>query len=217
MDISPHSVILFQGDSITDAGRDPTFTGPNAIPGLGNGYASRVAEHLTAGQEQNRLQIYNRGVSGNRINDLHRRWERDTLRLLPDLLSILIGINDLWDAIRSPGSHPQQAFESSYRDLLQWTRDERPYTTLVLCEPFALQVGMVDEDWAGPLAEMQHGVKKLAEEIDALHVPLQSTLDAAAARATPGDLTVDGVHPTQKGHHVLAQGWMDHVLDNGKE
>ncbi len=213
IDIKPHSVLLFQGDSITDAGRSRAAVGPNSPSGLGSGYPYLVADQLLKRYPDHHLQIYNRGVSGDRIQDLSQRWEQDSLRLLPDLISILIGVNDTWNyLLMGIGSSPE-GFLNIYRQLLQNTLRELPDVRLVLCEPFVLLTGEVTEEWQRDIASRQSAVEKLAREFEAVFVPFQSALTEAAASGTPApQLLEDGVHPTPRGHQVLTDCWLKAVL-----
>lgn len=211
--INPHSVILFQGDSITDAGRSRMSTGVNSPDGMGFGYPRLVMERLLDDYPDQGLQFYNRGISGDRIQDLLPRWPQDTLRLKPDLISILIGVNDTWNYLYlGLGSSPE-GYLRIYRQLLDQTRANLPGTSLVLCEPFALITGEVTEEWGEDLSARQSIVKELAGEYHALFVPFQSAVDqAVSAGAPPQQLLDDGVHPTERGHRLLADCWLDSVL-----
>src|SRR6266545_7934121 len=93
------SVILFQGDSITDSGRNRDSADPNAAGALGNGYPLLVASAVLAARPDGGLRFYNRGISGNKVPDLQQRWTTDTVDLYPDVLSILIGVNDFWHKV----------------------------------------------------------------------------------------------------------------------
>ena len=116
--LKPESVVLFQGDSITDAGRNRTTMGPNSPDAMGFGYPRLVMESLLERFPDHHLQFYNRGVSGDRIRDLEYRWEEDALKLMPDLLCILIGINDTWNYIElGMGTSPEEYWKI-YRKLL---------------------------------------------------------------------------------------------------
>ena len=126
-----NQTILFQGDSITDCGRDRNAAGPNA--GLGEGYAAMAATALLNRKGGGRLQIYNRGISGNRIVDLYARWKIDGLNLEPDVISILIGVNDTWHEFGSRNGVEVPRYEQFYRMLLEWTVRDRPGVKLVLC------------------------------------------------------------------------------------
>lgn len=212
-EIKPHSVLLFQGDSITDAGRSRMSTGPNSPEGMGYGYSRLVMEQLLKRSPELSLQFYNRGVSGDRLQDLTRRWPHDTLRLGPDLLSVLIGVNDTWNYLYlSIGSSPD-GFRQAYRQLLEDTRAKLPNTALVLCEPFVLFTGEVTEEWRGDISQRQTAVEELAQEFEGIFVPFQSALDNAVSEGLPAHrLLEDGVHPTEQGHRLLADCWTESVM-----
>ncbi len=208
----PHSVILFQGDSITDAGRTRSLIGPNSPDGLGFGYARKISAVLLESYPDYYLQLYNRGVSGDRIQDMKSRWEADTLRLLPDLISILIGVNDTWNYVMmGMGSDPEQ-YQVMFHKILTETRQSLPYTRLVLCEPFLLLTGEVTREWSVDITRRQLFVRDLADEFNAVFVPFQSALDQATRQVSADQLLEDGVHPTDRGHQVLADCWMKAVL-----
>ncbi len=208
----PHSVILFQGDSITDAGRTRSRIGPNSPAGLGFGYARKISDSLLENYPDQYLQLYNRGVSGDRIQDMENRWEVDIMRLLPDLISILIGVNDTWNyVLLGMGSDPEQ-YQAMFHKILTETRQSLPYTKLVLCEPFLLLTGEVTREWSADITSRQGFVRDLADEFNAVIVPFQSALDQAAEGVPAGQLLEDGVHPTDRGHQVLADCWMKAVL-----
>ena len=210
--LKPHSVILFQGDSITDAGRSRSAIGPNSQDGMGFGYPRLVMETTLEQFPGHYLQFYNQGISGNRIQDLRSRWQSDTLPLLPDLLSVLIGVNDTWNYLMlGLGASPGE-FQDLYRNLLLDTRKAQPHIRFVLCEPFLLITGEVTSDWIGDLSERQEGIKALAEEFNAIFVPFQSALDQAAKDFPAHHLLDDGVHPTLKGHQILADSWIKVVM-----
>ena len=206
--IKPHSVILFQGNSITDVGRSRATIGPNSPEGLGSGYPRLIADRLQILYPDQHLQIYNRGVSGDRIQDLSRRWVKDTLRLMPDLLSILIGINDTWNYLSLGIGASPEGFLNIYQKILEDTRQRLSDVELVLCEPFLLVTGEVTDKWLEDISQRQSSVSKLAREFGAVYVPFQSALDQEVDRGIPPQhLLDDGVHPTMKGHQLLADCW----------
>lgn len=210
--LKSHSVILFQGDSITDAGRSRRAVGPNHPDGLGYGYPRLISDHLLESFPEQHLQIYNRGVSGDRIRDLASRWSNETLRLIPDLLSILIGVNDTWNYLyMEMGSSPAD-YRSVYQTILQDTLQHLPGIQFVLCEPFVLITGEVTAEWMNDIHQRQEFVRELAEDFKSVLVPFQSALDQAARDVPPHKLLDDGVHPTDLGHRVLANCWIETVL-----
>jgi lysophospholipase L1-like esterase len=209
--LKPHSVILFQGDSITDTGRSRLSFGPNTGDDLGFGYPRRITDRLLAENLDQYLQFYNRGISGDRIRDLENRWERDTLKLMPDLLSILIGVNDTWNYLYSGlGSSPEE-YRNIFQGILEQTLQRLPDIQLVLCEPFILLTGEVNEEWEEDLVLRQDSVAELAKQFGAIHIPFQDSLNEAARQTSPHLLLDDGVHPTDKGHQVLADCWLKTV------
>ncbi|GGN98236.1 SGNH/GDSL hydrolase family protein [Saccharibacillus kuerlensis] len=206
--------ILFQGDSITDGnrGRDED---PNHI--LGHGYAFWIAAELGHRLASGQPEFVNRGISGNRVQDLEERWREDALELQPDTISILVGVNDILMSIAEPDGFDPQDYEASYRRLLKRTRQELPEVQLVLCEPFILPGGHTDYDWsawkaaANACAEI---VRRLADEYDAVFVPLQDAFDDACELAPASYWIWDGIHPTTAGHGLLAKRWLEVVQES---
>lgn len=199
--------VLFYGDSITDAGRDRETAVPNT--GLGSGYvactATRLLEKDPVGYE-----IYNRGISGNRIVDLYSRIKIDCWNLKPDVLSILIGINDIWHEIKRENGVEIDRFERIYRTLLAETRERLPEVKLIICEPFVLPGTATEEDMDRfyEVKEYAKVVKGLAEEFGAVYVPLQEMFDKNGAKYGNATMLRDGVHPTLEGSTLLACEWL---------
>ena len=200
--------ILFQGDSITDARRDREGI-ENSGVSMGCGYAILVAGKLLAANIDREFSCVNRGISGNRVVDLYARWKSDALNLKPDLISILIGVNDTWHEFSRQNGVEVERYEKIYRMLLEWTKAELPEVRLVLCEPFCLLSEIVTPEWIAEVKQRGEIVKKLAAEFDATFVPLQQQLEDAAAKA--GDnlkILRDGVHPTLLGAQIIADQWL---------
>src|SRR5260370_6524050 len=126
--------LLFQGDSITDAGRNRSAGAPNQADALGLGYPLRIASALLEQHPERELHCFNRGVSGNTVPDLDQRWQTDALDLKPDILSILIGVNDYWHTLN--GSYPGTVahYETGYAALLGRTTAALPAVRLGLLE-----------------------------------------------------------------------------------
>lgn len=207
--INPKDIILFQGDSITDVGRDRNATGPNT--GLGGGYALFITAQLRAERPAAGLQFFNRGISGNRIVDLYARIKSDTINLKPNILSVLIGVNDTWHEFGSQNGVAVPKFERVYRDFLTEVRAALPAIKFVLCEPFVLPVGVVTKDWIAEMDQRRAVVKKLAGEFSAQFVPFQTLFDNAVKHAPPDYWAGDGVHPSAAGHMRMAQLWLQEV------
>lgn len=208
--IQPGSTILFQGDSITDAGRDKSAKAestPNMQPGFGHGYAWMAASSMLVGKPGKELKIYNRGISGNKVPDLAKRWQKDCIDLKPDLLSILIGVNDIWHKFGGRYDGTVETYETGYRQLLQETKAALPEVKLVICEPFVLKCGAVDDKWFPVFDGYRAVAKKMAEEQKAVFVPFQTMFDEAVKYAPPNHWAGDGVHPTPYGAALMASTW----------
>ena len=202
--------LLFQGDSITDAGRTDTlkFISPGwPLMGMGFGYPHLLASKICA-EHPNDWTVLNRAVTGNRVVDLYARWKLDALNLKPDVISILIGVNDIWHEFERQNGVETPRFDEFYRRLLDWSLQSNPNMKFVLLEPFALFHGAVVEEWRKEVTEKQEVVRKIAKDYNTIFVPLQSVFDEATKRA-PGDFWLaDGVHPTLPGHHLIAKAWL---------
>ncbi|MBR6471286.1 MAG: SGNH/GDSL hydrolase family protein [Victivallales bacterium] len=202
--------LLFQGDSITDAGRTDTlkFISPGwPLMGMGFGYPHLLASKICA-EHPNDWTVLNRAVTGNRVVDLYARWKLDALNLKPDVISILIGINDIWHEFERQNGVETPRFDEFYRRLLDWSLQSNPNMKFVLLEPFVLFHGAVAEEWRQEVTEKREVVRQIAKDYNTIFVPLQSVFDEATKRA-PGDFWLaDGVHPTLPGHHLIAKAWL---------
>lgn len=203
--------ILFQGDSITDGGRGRTEDWNHV---LGQDYAYLISGRLWYDYPEKNFHFFNREISGNKITDLTERWQEDTLNLKPDLLSILIGINDVSAFLNGDDNFTVETYENGYRSLLQQTKQQLPAIELVLCEPFILPVGKVKEKWKEYSAEIhsrQSVVKKLSREFNAVYVEFQNAFNIALKRAPAEYWIWDGIHPMPAGHEMMAKEWIQQV------
>ncbi len=190
------TLILFQGDSITDCGRywdDPD--------NLGDGYVRLLTTMLPDKYPKHEFKFINRGVSGDRVRDLVCRWDKDCIILQPDWLSILVGINDTLIT-------PIRQFEEEYRMLLRRTTNELN-SRIILCEPFLILEGnnSYRED-LNPKIEVVH---KLAEEYNTVLVPLDKIFHEDCSLKTPEYWAPDGVHPSHEGHALIAKSWIKYL------
>jgi lysophospholipase L1-like esterase len=205
-----NDVILFQGDSITDAGRAKDNANPNDFAALGNGYAAMLTYALLGAHAGHKLQCYNRGISGHKVPDLDGRWQTDTIDLKPGLLSILIGVNDMWHMRAGKYDGTVASYDSGLNALLARTREALPDTTLVICEPFILPCGAIDDTWHPEFDERRAVAKAAAKKAKAVWVPFQTMFDEAISEDTPANYWAgDGVHPTMAGHALMARTWLD--------
>jgi len=200
-------VVVFQGDSITDCGRNRTVADPNAPAALGTGYPLLVTSAALAAHPDRGLRFYNRGVSGNKVPDLQQRWAVDALGLQPDVLSILIGVNDFWHKLGGGYTGTVADYESQYAALLDETRRALPHVRLIVLEPFVLRCGAVDDRWFPEFDARRAAAARVAQHADATFVPLQQVFDDRARAVAPQYWAADGVHPTPAGHAVIAERW----------
>ena len=191
--------ILFQGDSITEGNRGRSAD-PNHI--LGHGYVFIIAAKYGAAFPDLKLDFLNRGVSGNTVLDLENRWQKDTLDLKPDVLSILIGVND-------EGRVPPDQYEQIYDKIITQAKSVNPNLKLVLCAPFVKPAGKISEG----IRQRQEVVARLARKHGGALVQFQPVFDEAA-KCAPADYWIwDNVHPTYRGHQLMADEWERVVHD----
>ncbi len=204
--IRPGMRILFQGDSVTDAGRD------RARPDhLGCGYPQFAAGWFALAHPNAHVTFLNRGVSGDRLRDLLARWTKDTVELRPDIVSILIGINDVWNRYRGREATPHDVFEQDLHTVLARTREETGAQIVVL-EPFVLPVPDDRKTWREDLDPKLEIIRSLSDRFDAVLVPLDRVFAEATASSEPAVWAADGVHPTPAGHARIARAWLDRVV-----
>ncbi len=203
--IQPNDRILFTGDSITDCGRVRTDANH-----LGFGYAAFIAAQLQLLLASPELQIFNRGISGNRAEDLLGRVQPDLLDLKPTVISILIGINDTWRRYDSNNPTSTETYEKNYRALLEKIRKELD-AQVVLLEPFLLHVPEDRYAWREDLNPKIDVARKLALEFDTELLPLDGIFAKAATQAPAAYWAADGVHPTAAGHALIAEAWLDNT------
>ncbi|WP_054950778.1 SGNH/GDSL hydrolase family protein [Numidum massiliense] len=200
--IEDRAVVLFQGDSITDAGRVRTDDSD-----LGQGYAMMAASLFTARYPEKEVTFLNRGISGDRVINLQQRWQEDCLDLKPTWVSILIGINDCWRRFDQNDQTTADQFAQSYREILQRTT-ETVGANLILLEPFVLPYPVDRKRWREDLDPKIHAVRELAREFQALYIPLDGLFAQAAAKRQPSFWAADGVHPSLAGHALIANAWL---------
>ena len=201
--------ILFQGDSITDAGRDRSHYYANDTAGMGMGYVFQIVSHLLGNNPDKDWKYYNRGISGNKVFQLANRWEDDCVQLKPDVLSILIGVNDFWHSLNNYKG-TVQVYEDDLRKLLDRTLQEMPGVKLILGEPFAVEGGTaIDERWYPDFPEYQQAAARIAKEYKTQFVPYQKIFDDALQIAPASYWCPDGVHPSMAGAYLMKEGWLE--------
>jgi len=210
--IGQENTILFQGDSITDAGRRRENQEANNPSALGSGYAMIAGSELLFKYAGKNLKIYNKGVSGDKVYQLSDRWEQDCLTIKPDVLSILVGVNDYWHKHTGNYKGTLDTYKSDYKALLERTKKQLPNVKLILGEPFGLNgIKSIDQTWYPEFPEYQKAALEMATAFDAAFIPYQSVFDKAVKSAPGVYWTQDGVHPTLAGAQLMARAWMEVV------
>jgi lysophospholipase L1-like esterase len=191
------NILVFAGDSITDSGRDRTDPAS-----LGDGYVRLIAEAV-AGDD---AIVVNHGIAGDRAVDLSARWD-DVLASDPDLLTVYIGVNDMWRRFDSDDPTSADEFESTVAQLLTAARDAG-VQRLMLVEPFFVPVREDQAGWLEDLDPKRAAVRRLAERFEATWVPLHERVSAAVAEHGAAAIAPDGVHPTAQGAAIIADAWL---------
>ena len=205
--------ILFYGDSITDMGRERNTADDDFRKGLGlgYGYVNFAAAELLQ-KDPDRYEFINRGISGNRIVDLYARIKADCWNYQPDVISVLVGINDVYPQELENNAVELDRYEKIYRLLIEDTKAKLPNVKMILCEPFMLAESANENDivkWTcyPGVKEYAATVKNLAKEYGLTFVPLQKKLEEAAAGHADCYL-FDGIHPTPAGAKIIATEWL---------
>lgn len=196
--------ILFQGDSITDAGRDRSDS-----HNLGDGYPKYAAEFIKKAHPETEFEFINLGISGNQTKDLVERLEADFIDIQPDIVSILIGINDVWHHADDKSWIDGDVFENRYRTVLTAIK-EKTNAKIMMIEPFLIPVPDKEffrED-LGPKIEI---IRKLAREFADVYMPADGLLAAAFIGKVPTDFAADGVHPTAFGAEFLGEKYCEYI------
>lgn len=189
--------LSFIGDSITDAGRDRTD--PNSF---GDGYVSLLAPELRAGGAE----VFNLGIAGNRAADLAARWGSDLTPTDPDVLTVYVGINEVWRRFDADDPTATDVFAQTLRELLATAvADHDPQ--VIIMEPYLLPVRDEQREWLPELDEKRAAVRQLAEEFGAGFVPLHEILTAAVRGRDAAELAPDGVHPLPEASALIAESW----------
>ena len=206
--------ILFLGDSITDAGRSRENDS-----NLGTGYANLVSAELGF-NEPGKYEFKNRGIGGNRVVDVYGRMNTDIINLAPDVMSILVGVNDVWQYYaQDPNGTPSDRYERIYDMLIGDTLAALPDLKIIMFEPFVLRGsgtymfgsgGSVEryDEFRERVAERAEKAKKIAQKYGIPFIPLQAGFDELCKSAPDGYWLADGVHPTAMGHEFIKREWI---------
>ena len=193
---------VFQGDSITDAGRDR-----DNIASFGVGYPNLVASELMF-RYPGEYEFINEGVSGDRIVDLYARIKRDLINHKPDYLSILIGVNDVWHELNEQNGVATPKFEKIYSMLIEEIKEALPNIKIFILEPFVLKGSGTERYFDEFLADVKlhsQAAKNVADKYDLTFIPLQEKFDEASLLMPDTYWLADGVHPTAAGHALIKE------------
>lgn len=201
--------ILLQGDSITDAGRNRGRYYANDVAGMGMGYVYQIVAELQGSLPDKSWKFYNRGISGNKVYQLAERWDDDCLQLQPDVLSILIGVNDFWHTLNKYNG-TVDIYERDFRALLDRTKNRFPDLKIIIGEPFALKGGRaIDKRWYPEFPKYQRVARQIAKDYHAAFIPYQSIFEKAMKSAPVAYWSHDGVHPTMAGGYLMKEAWIN--------
>ncbi len=204
MKIKKNATILFQGDSVTDCQRSENNL-------LGLGYPRLISALFKAQYPELNVKFLNRGVSGNRSIDLVNRWTEDCIEIRPDVLSILVGINDTWRRYDSNSPTTAEEFYHNYKKLLTRVRTEIGDISIIIMEPFLLQVKEEQTAWREDLDPKIQMARLVAREFGATYIPLDGIFAQKSMVMPATYWTADGVHPTVAGYGLIAQLWLEEV------
>ena len=204
--------LLFQGDSITDMKWGRNQKDRNHY--LGHSYVFLLASRLGVDMADANLEFFNRGVSGNKVSDLRKRWQKDAIEMNPDWLTVLIGVNDVSQGRGQPVD--LKKWEQDYRHILNQSRRANHKLNIILMDPFVLRMTRLNSDaqwkyWRGEIDKLGKIVVRLAEDFNAIHIETQKIFDQAANQVSPGNWIWDGVHPLPQGHELIARNWLQAV------
>jgi lysophospholipase L1-like esterase len=220
--------VLFIGDSITDGGwgrsggsakssSERDLTDQNHI--YGHSYAMLCAAKIQSIRPNADIQFFNRGISGNTISNLAERWQKDAIDLNPDIVTILIGTNDVDDFLRHKNyeTFDTENFEQNYRTLLEQLRHNNPDVKIVLAAPFVAKVGKIGstdnyEERSELVSQLAEKVKQIADDYGSIYLPFnQMFAQLQQTQPRPDFWIWDGIHPTAAGHQRMADYWINSV------
>ncbi len=197
--------ILFQGDSITDAGRVRENDAS-----MGEGYALLVKAALGF-EKCGKYEFLNRGINGNRVTDIYARIKDDIINLKPDVMSILVGVNDVWHEFMRENGISADKYFTIYDMLIKEIKTALPNIKIMIIEPFVLNGPATERHWEEFEAEVKKRAemaKKIAEKHNLPFIKLQAGFDKLSENTETTYWLRDGVHPTAMGHEYIKQQWI---------
>ncbi|MCQ2565324.1 MAG: SGNH/GDSL hydrolase family protein [Clostridia bacterium] len=202
--------VVFQGDSITDVGRSRNYDRL-----MGGGYAAYTAARLSY-RFPGEYEFFNRGVGGDRSADLYARWRTDTLNLAPDIVTILVGVNDVWHELDAvPAGIEAARTELNLELLVQYTREQNLNVKIIILEPFVRKGSATEEHWdlfSREVPLRAEAAKRVAEKYGCVFIPLQQEFDALCEKGPEDCWLADGVHPYPAGHQMISDKLTEALL-----
>lgn len=201
--------LLFFGDSLTDMYRNFDKT-VDMSTSYGTGFVFDVAAQLMY-EHPGFYQIVNRGQGGNKVTDLVSRYYEDVIQENPDVLTILIGVNDVWHEIITHSGNPIDVFEKTYFELVRDIQSRLPNTKIIIMEPFFLEGSATKDIW-GPMQEIHKYAaicEKVAKETGCIYIYLQKAFDDAIKNGGSTQMLFDGLHTNPGGAHLIATKWLE--------
>lgn len=198
--------ILFQGDSITDAGR-----ARDNDDNVGIGYPLLVKASLGF-EFPGKYEFINRGICGNRIVDVYARIKNDIINIKPDVISMLIGVNDVWHEYKeSPNGVDADKFYKIYDMLIEEIKSSLPEVKIMIMEPFVLKAFATEGKWDSFNAEVKKRAemaRKIAEKYNLPYIELQNGFNELSKDTGESYWLADGVHPSAAGHEFIKNEWI---------
>ena len=213
MIFNKNDVIVFAGDSITDCGREyPSGEGAPVKNPFGSGYVSLVFSYLYAKYPELHLRIINKGIGGNRSSDLVKRYNDDILAHNPNLVYLMIGVNDVWRHFDTPyqvGSHlTKEEYKNNLETMIKMTLTKK--SKLIILSPFFLEANKEDL-MRKMLDEFTLEAKALSKQYNLLFIDIQKAFDNVLKHITTHELSRDRVHPNITGHMIIANEIINNI------
>lgn len=201
--------LLFFGDSLTDMHRN-FDTSVDNFTSYGSGYVFDIAAQLMY-EKPGFYKVLNRGISGNKVTDLYDRYLTDVVNEKPDILTILIGVNDVWHEIYHHNGTPINVFESKYLEIIKDIKNKLPNTKIILMEPFFTHGEATNERFSEFEKVLDYAkiVKQIAEKTNSIFIPLQQDFDEKVNNGENPQILYDGVHTNPGGAHLIALKWLE--------
>ncbi|MBR5569665.1 MAG: SGNH/GDSL hydrolase family protein [Oscillospiraceae bacterium] len=199
--------LLFIGDSITDMCRNREWNDPYCY---GNGYVFLLESALSK-KYPKRFEIINRGISGNRIVDIYQRIKADCWNHDPDVVTIMVGVNDVYHEIKYGNGVDQERFERIYDMMIADTKKVLPNAKFIIMGSFVLEGKETAEQFKEfcEIKEYAEITRKIAQKHGCLYISLQEQFDALAEQYGGEYFLFDGIHPTVAGANVIAENWLE--------